>query len=93
MKLVSGTNVKDTTKRTRPRSRPQPMHYSTSALTHYSIMHCTYMALTTTVTDTAIKIPTEPQHTSTFICTLRHGGSAEPALPTAELDWSERKIR
>ena len=28
-----------------------------------------------------------------FICTLRHGGSAEPALPAAVLNWSERKRR
>ena len=33
----------------------------------------------------AIKIPAEPKHAFTFICTLRHGGSTEPALPMAEL--------
>ena len=38
---------------------------------------------------TAIKIPAEPAtHVNIFICTLRHGGSTEPALPMAR-----RKLR
>ena len=44
----------------------------------------------------AINIPAEPQpcnNNNLFICTPRHGGSAEPALPMAVLNQSERKRR
>ena len=56
-----------------------------STLTPYNSMHCTYMTLVLHVSSTAIKIPAEPHHAIDilFICTLRHGGSAEPALPAA----------
>ena len=48
----------------------------------------------TSLYSTAMNILDEPQPCNNlFICTLRHGGSAEPALPMAVLNQSERKRR
>ena len=57
-------------------ARPEPRHFTSSLVFWHS----------------TIKLLAEPQpHIIIFICTLRHGGSAELALPVGILNQSERK--